>query len=792
MNNRFIKRTLFVLPALLLLLAGCETEDEDGRSLGADPAVGLAVRISVPEMRTPVSRALDAAKEKEVDEVNMLIFSSADNTLLEHYHITGGAIAPAGGVNDYTISLGSVENPSGVTIAVIANAGVETARALAAVSGAGNWKGAAKADFLEALQFGSALRWQTSASDYWTIPMYGEAVVSSSTTIYDGVPTVALTRMLAKVDVANNVAPDETPSPGTFELTAVHIVNYNIVGFIAPTWNTDGVISGAPSATPNLPVDPGTQTWASGKQLTYTLGSGATGLTNEIYVFEAAAMAEDVSAPTGLRLVLEGNYTDADGTGHYYYPADFTTPAAKFMPVLRNNRYLFTIVEASGRGYDRLSEAVLAFGVVSNLRTSLMVVDESGIKDIVWNGEYFLGTGDPAIISGEEGSTGSIPVTTNYEGGWQIDTRVGGGTGIVYSGSGSGWLTLEKDGTSDALSANITITATENQGSGERTAIIHLKAGRLTHSVAVRQREKPEITSRFAKSNIVMYVKDGQKILTFAETEADYAGKTVGTVNVPGIAPNVQGLHFRWGSLLGITSNGATSEAFADGITGVAPSAVVFWPMGYTALPTSRWTFDGASAGVVEVPYITSAEVPENPLVAPDCYGYDAFLNYPNGTGKGFDIASGKGDICRYITEMGWVKAKWRMPTTAEMEELYAGNRQAVGSWAGVSITDTGVDGKYGYFQLPTAYIVGPDVTTGSTIANPGTVSLIMPTGGQRNSVNGGLYHPGNRGLYWSSTPATEENAYYLLYHSLGIFENNTYLRGYGYSIRCIRVGDNE
>lgn len=92
-----------------------------------------------------------------------------------------------------------------------------------------------------------------------------------------------------------------------------------------------------------------------------------------------------------MRLVFEGDYyTSATEHGHYFYPVDFNEEDGKtYIPLLRNNRYYFTIKEVTGQGHDKLGEAVATMGVVSNLKTSLLVVDESGIRNIVWNGEYF-------------------------------------------------------------------------------------------------------------------------------------------------------------------------------------------------------------------------------------------------------------------------------------------------------------------------------------------------------------------------------------------------------------------
>lgn len=485
-------RVVMTVVALLALtgMTGCTVGEHavDGPKPDADREAALTV--SVPGMRTPSTRALNAAKEKELKEANVLIIRTSDNKLLEHYRVEGSEITAAGGANDWQFKVQGVGNTSGITIAVIANASIEVSKALAKVERGGTWVGASKANFLTALISGSVARWNTSTTGYWAIPMYGEAAIGDSGSVFDGVPPVNLTRILAKVDVANNIAPSGNPVAGNFSLTAVHVVNYNTKGRIAPAWDTrTGVIGSTPATTPNLPPVPDKQVWAEGNQLTYTATNNA--VTNEIYLFESTALSDNPATPTGLRLVFEGDFTNADETIHCYYPVDFTTPAGDYMPVLRNNRYQFTVTEAMGRGCEQLGEAVASFGVMSNLRTSLLVVDESGITHTVWNGEHYLGSGGPVTLAYKAGSTESIPVTTNYAGGWQIDTTQGDGTGIVYQGASTDWLTAVKVGASNDQNANLSLTAGSVwMDAMPRIATVHLKAGRLRLTVTVMQKQQ--------------------------------------------------------------------------------------------------------------------------------------------------------------------------------------------------------------------------------------------------------------------------------------------------------------
>lgn len=808
-----------IMIALLFALTGCVASENEIDAPMPNDGREATLTVSVPGMRAPSTRALDAAKEKEIEELNVVIIRTADNTLLEHYRVGGSGITAAGGANDWQFKVQGVVNTSGITLAVIANASVEVAKALDALNG--TWRGAAKADFLAALEAASDAGWKTSATGYWTIPMYGEAVVSGS--IFDGVPTVHLTRMLAKVDVANNA----TTGPTKFSLTAVHVVNHNTGGRIAPEWNTSGIINTS-ATTPNLPADPGQA--SANTPLTYTTTTQA--LTNEIYLFESAALSDNPATPDGLRLVFEGDFTDASGTAHYYYPVDFMN-GSTYIPVLRNNRYRFTITSAAGRGYDGFAEAVAAAGLPSSLRTKLHIVDESGITNTVWNGEHFLGAGEPETFEKSSGSK-SIPVTTNHDDGWQIDTSKGGGTGIVYT-NGSGWLTATKDGAAGDLSAELLLSVASNaseryvnsitNSSAPRTATVHLKAGRLTQTVTVTQ-EKYIIAPEFAHSNVVLYIDgDGNRILTFAETPEDHTAKTVTYANRSGgnrtvtfdgataLKANVQGIHFRWGGMVGLSSsneakndtrfNGANDIKFwpeeyeATCMTnngGLTPDAVT-WK--YTQTPT-QWS------DPTQVPYLGDQTINNNAA------NHDAFITqYP---GVGYDAATGYGDICRYMSDMDWVEGNWRLPTQREVYLLDSETKAAVSGgvvygtfqsdteWTYIAADNPMAVGSpyYGFTRIPNARLLGGGITAADAadpdyLAEGGENRVLLPAGGNRHSSDGNQYRVGYNGLYWTSTPGSSASYGGYLWITGNAFNVDfSNSRSFGCAIRCIRVGEDE
>ena len=772
LKGRSSRIMVMVLLLLTVGLNGCVKEPVI-HNLTPGNGFTAAFTITVPGMKTPSTRALDATKEQKVSEVDVVIFENSTHTLVEYHRVPGSALTAGSSPGDWRFTVEDIDHASGITAAIIANASQEVSGALStlASAGGGSYIGASKTDFLAALSVVNDGKWNTSSSGYWTIPMYGEVSVTTGS-VHDTPHNAPLTRMLAKVDVVNDAHPAGSPVAGDFELTAVHVVHYNGCGAVAPKWNpvTGDIPYSDPGAPQNTPANPRKVEWqANGDELTYILPANADRIESEIYLFECRAQSGQTSTPAApapdkeTRLVFEGDYTDSDGiTKKYYYPVDFHKDQdTEYIPVLRNTCYRFTIEAVSGRGYERLDEAVAAMGVMSNLKTSLLVVDESNLRYLSWNGEYFLGSEDrEVILDGTSGSTLSVKCVTNYAAGWEIDQNKGTG-GIEYVGGSTGWLSAAAITAGDpksyleleALSSN---TGTSGTGGADRTATVHLKAGRLTHTLKVTQ-EYVSIARQFARSNIVWDAANNK--LTFAVTAADNAT----------IPANVQGVFFKWGSLVAVSPVGNT----------YASNQILFSPNG-----TTNYTW-------ANIPYAseTTGKFGTHGTDEDDFAGYDGGSNT---NGPGFNASTNKGDICRYISSQpGWQHGKWRLPTSGEQQALInevtsVSNNGGFGNITGAPNTG---NNAHGFWQVPSGRWLGAgaaNVNTRGTEAVPGSSSVYFPAGGYRYYSNGYTYIAGYSGYSWSGSSGNTTYAYYLLVNSGNAYWNYNYRYG-GFAVRCIR-----
>ena len=767
--KRFKVLSKLFYPAVLLLLgmAGCVPEKLDAPA-GVSGEV-VAMEMIIPGFDVPVTRSIEGSKgEAAVPTIDVLIFdqSTPAAKLLQSIKVSNFTQEPSG--SDYKIkyNLALPKDENAALIVIVTNASDEVDKALTDYP-----VNSEKQDVLGALKFTTrpdadgSYKWNVSTPGYTPIPMYGEVPV-------DGIApgktvSISLTRMLARIDVENEV------KGSIFRLEEIHVVNYNTSGYIAPAWNASNgnVIADyyTNNNNPMMPNPAGKQSGTLDDAMMYEykqVGDVAGPLlAGEIYAYEAARNSE-ADQVNGTCLIIKGKYFGKD----YYYRVDFTresaaSTAADYMPLYRNYKYIVTITAAEGIGYESFDQALRSKSVLSNLKTSILVVDMSGIKHIVYDGQFFMGV-ETRLIDMPYGVSRQLKhrVSSDYHGDWNA---------VVLEPNAHTWLRLadNKPSTNGAdinqTGVEINVTAITPPGNPEDyvSGKIVFTAGRLIDTLTVRRVPVAEL---FARSNVVL----SSGVLTFAITEQD--NRTIPAWS--------QGLFFKWGSLVALAPGGNPYDPTVQ---------VVYAPSG---LNPSDWK--GGLGGWDKIPYghpnfgFTSSSAAD-----------DSFKEFFNNTG--FDEATGIGDICRYISSgkdgKGWVEGKWRMPTSAELEALY--NETGVktanrGSFKDVTLNLNANSGSYlnGSFDPESGWFLGANVSVStSTPANAGTPpagTVFLPAAGHRYpNGDGNVVQVGAYGYYWSATPYTINSRYtvnYLFMEKDGMLFYDADL-SYAFPIRCIR-----
>lgn len=229
----------------------------------------------------------------------------------------------------------------------------------------------------------------------------------------------------------------------------------------------------------------------------------------------------------------------------------------------------------------------------------------------------------------------NVIITTNYSGGWKSS---------VWSDPE---CTQTIPATYDHVRINPSSTYSASPSEGNKVVLnrgyttmyngikyVKITAGRMY--VVIKVNCVPA-TEMFACSNVVLG-DDGR--LTFATTEEENNY----------IPANAQGVFFKWGSLIGISSDNIPLDGQIFGADNV-----VFKPENLSV------TWDESSFSAI--PYIDEFAGTNGSSM-----DEDALLTYYDmgSSTPGYDEAAGKGDVCRYISDKGWVDGRWRTPTIRE------------------------------------------------------------------------------------------------------------------------------
>ncbi|GHV31290.1 hypothetical protein FACS1894177_05550 [Bacteroidia bacterium] len=237
------------------------------------------------------------------------------------------------------------------------------------------------------------------------------------------------------------------------------------------------------------------------------------------------------------------------------------------------------------------------------------------------------------------------------------------------------------------------------------------------------EQEEP-LRLQWAGSNI--YYDAALKHLTFADSDDKSKEQ-------------YQGVYFQWGSLTGISPDGA----YVQGST-------VIYPMGGEATT--------ASPAYTAIPHVTSN---------PGTYLRDAkYL-----TKTAHNPAAEVGDICKYLTELGYAPAgkRWRMPTSKEFGEVGDYGNVGAATWPGVFTVNAAGTTLF---------------TNGKQLRKLNTP--FFPAAGFRDFSTGALYFTGTYGYAWSSSPSSSSNGFYLFFNSAAANPADNLFRPYGFPVRCV------
>ncbi|MFT4170277.1 MAG: fimbrial protein [Dysgonomonas sp.] len=494
-------KSLYNIIGAILIFTGIISCKDDHATYNSNPTEGLqevTFKVILPQYTSPDVPKLRSmgAGEQEIKSLDVLVFDvdgSSSETLTYKYSVRSADISQSGNTVTFKSWLKATNS---YNVAIVANASEVKNNGSVQLSNviAGFTEGMTKTAILSALNVRNTSGWLSDYSNSYTaIPMYGE--IKNPTVTSGTISNILLKRMLARIDV------EVDTNVTDFILEKVHLCNYNTVGMVTPLKNISPLdeVNMSPATVPNIELPGSPQTGVS-DAIIYS----GNAVVQDIYTFESAAASDnnETSRQNATCLIIEGKYKGQT----YFYRVDFTydnstSNLSNYMPLLRNYKYEVKIINAAGIGYDSANEAFNSYSVISNLKTRIISYDEGEMKDINYNGQYYLAMSDDGVLvekSGvflDETGTGYYPseftVQTDYPDG--IDLSSITVTDQEGSGSTVNWingLTVSPDFVkgNQKLTINVLVSTMESSEPEDvRVAYINFKAGRLQASFEIIQ-----------------------------------------------------------------------------------------------------------------------------------------------------------------------------------------------------------------------------------------------------------------------------------------------------------------
>lgn len=419
----------YLLTALCILIS-CVSDEHTVDVINKKEEINVYLHVTTPASGLPqmnTTRAWNIADESALDEVDILVFQSVNNTYEYQYSVKAMNISSTG-TNTYTFNARIIANENALKIYLVAN----SSNVINNLS-VSDTENDVKTKIIKSYPVIGLEN---------NLPMFGEIEFPSGlTTDEDQIPAILL-RSVARVDVINNATTN-------FTMTSVQFYRANNRIQNIPNAVTDNAVT-----TPSIPS--GTSNTIN----TDVLYINGTSSLAQLYISESAVIDQNNRRLQATCVVVGGVYgTDTDTT---YYRMDFIPDGSPelFGQILRNHKYVFTISNVQGPGWTTPDEA--AINNSSQFDVEIKNWDENTVG-MVFDGQNYLGVSDRIInMRYLSGATDTLFVDTDLN------------TYSVY------WL--DNNGTFIKVT-----TLIENNTTGILTKKILIKAGRLQLTITINQ-----------------------------------------------------------------------------------------------------------------------------------------------------------------------------------------------------------------------------------------------------------------------------------------------------------------
>lgn len=369
----------------------------------ADQDKEVTITFSVPQVS--LTKAPDAYSmpedEATVNTIDVLVFKTDpafpnDPSKGTFFYRT--IVGHTQGSASFTTHLS--ESSDNQTIVVLANCRTAVGDLMQTIR-----VGDTKASVIHALTLRSSVAFDPATMG--GIPMWGEITDQPVTASYNPVGlTVQLTRMLAKINIANN-------DSSNFTLLEAYLYNPRQQGSVIPdNWNGTNAVT-----TPTLVAG---SEMAQGTRFGSFTTSATNRIDHKIYTFEADnAVKAAAGLPDATCIVVGGNYRGSTKVG--YYRIDLKNYATgTFFNILRNHQYDISVISVDGEGSDSPGDA---FTGVSKINANVEIWNQATGDVQYGNSHLYVSQRYPWLkqdgITEPYAGSKLLKVMTNDPAGWK-------------------------------------------------------------------------------------------------------------------------------------------------------------------------------------------------------------------------------------------------------------------------------------------------------------------------------------------------------------------------------------
>lgn len=474
-RKKYLNRSIFSLLYIsVLFLSSCIAEKGwEDEMVANEEEVMVSFDVKLPSSIQQVTRSTQTTEEAEVKNIYALIFEN-DGTYVGRKVITQNNMTvdpddPELLTFKISLLLSKSTDPADryevILLANMSDAGTESLVSQI------NAQVAAKADrdvFLQGLTYSSVTN---PEAPFPMASLVKGPQTISSTTDFTGSNRFEMIRMVARMDMGFDA------SYAGYTIEEVHFYNYNRYGLV---WHNQEDIP----STVVLPPSPGKE-----EDKSYSVvntNTGKTSFSAQMYTLEATVEESDETRPCLVVRITDG--TEDLG----WYRIDFARSDGTYLDIVRNYRYIFTITGVKGNGFDDADTAYRSKS--SNLEAEIIDWSDTGVDEVVTDGQYILGVAPVKIELDAEVSTGNTITVKTTSPVWSYhlsdnaeskDVQVAKPDWITFNGSYTEGTEITGGSTNPGYT--LTFSVTENTTT-DRTAYVHITTGKMTILVTIVQK----------------------------------------------------------------------------------------------------------------------------------------------------------------------------------------------------------------------------------------------------------------------------------------------------------------